>query len=435
MSAGTEAEAGTRGNSGVQFAKNAAVLLLASAVLLVGCTSTRGGGHNVKSDQGEHSAVMATGSELQESSVLAAESTSGISMPWIATKNTTRINAASPVEAAVLVSRTLWPAQSEGSRPGAVILADPTDWASAAAATHLIHHPHNGPVLYVTGESIPNVTLQELRRLQPTGVKGSGVQVILTGKLGAGVQQAVEEQGFKTTCINGGDAAELAAAADAYFSKSAGEISEGVIIGSSEEEAFTLPAAYWSAHMPEPLLYVSGDRIPRATAQALQKRGGKASIYIIGPEKAVSAKLEKELSAYGNVTRIAGKDPYENAIAFAKFKDKSTGFGWGINEPGRNLALSNVATPQLALAGAPFAHLGKHAPLIWTSKNAMPGSVMDYVMSLQTKYEQSPADGPFNHAWLLGGTAQLTEAAQGELDAMLEIASASGVSGDGHGGH
>ncbi|OXM15492.1 ArsR family transcriptional regulator [Paenibacillus herberti] len=428
MSAGTGAA--TRGNSGVQFAKNAAVLLLLSAVWLGGCTSTRGGGH---SGQGDHSAFMATGSGSGES--IATGISSGISMPWIATKNTTRINTASPVEAAVLVSRTLWPAQSKASRPGAVILADPTDWASAAAAAHLIHHPHNGPVLYVTGESIPSATLQELQRLQPTGVKGSGVQVILTGKLEAGVEQAAEELGFKTTRVEGGNAAELAAAADAYFIQSAGEISEGVIIGSSDEEAFTMPAAYWSAHMPEPLLYVSGDRIPIATVQALQKRGGKASIYIIGPEKAVSAKLEEELSAYGNVTRISGKDAYENAIAFAKFKDNSTGFGWGVNEPGRNLTLSNVETPQLALAGAPFAHLGKHAPLIWTSKNAMPGSVMEYVMSLQTKYEQSPADGPFNHAWLLGGTAQLTEAAQGELDAMLEISSASSASDGGHGGH
>lgn len=39
--------------------------------------------------------------------------------------------------------------------------------------------------------------------------------------------------------------------------------------------------------------------------------------------------MEKELSKYGKVTRISGETPVENSIAFAKFKDEKTKFGWG----------------------------------------------------------------------------------------------------------
>ncbi|MCM3746495.1 cell wall-binding repeat-containing protein [Paenibacillus pasadenensis] len=405
-------------------------LLIAAAVLLAGCSSSGGNTHK---GHGSSSAPD-TDKQAVTASVPAEYSASGAAeaAPWVATKNTTRINASNPVQAAVLVSRTLWPAQLETGRPGAVILTDPTDWAGAAAAAHLIHHPHNGPVLYTDAGKMPDVTLQELLRLNPTGISGSGVQVILVGKIDKDLEKAVQQRGFKTARVEGRSAAELAAAADAYYISSAGETPPGVIVGSSDEQSFTIPAAYWSAHMPEPLLYISGNSIPDATAQALQKRGGKASIYIIGPEKAVSAQIEKQLQAYGKVTRIAGGDPFENAIAFAEFKDESTGFGWGINAPGRNLTFANADEPALALAGAPFAHLGKHAPLIWTDKEAMPDAVMNYVMSLQPRYDQSPADGPFNHAWLIGGDTRLTGAAQAELDAMLEIASPAGGGHEGH---
>ncbi|MNR67310.1 hypothetical protein D3C85_1912390 [compost metagenome] len=59
----------------------------------------------------------------------------------------------------------------------------------------------------------------------------------------------------------------------------------------------------------------------------------------------------------------------------------------------------------------------------------MPESVMNYVMSLQPKYDQSPTEGPYNHAWLIGSEKSITLKGQGEIDNMLEIVS---KSGEGH---
>ncbi|MNV96979.1 hypothetical protein D3C71_1920460 [compost metagenome] len=85
------------------------------------------------------------------------------------------------------------------------------------------------------------------------------------------------------------------------------------------------------------------------------------------------------------------------------------------------------------IAAAPFSHLGKHAPLIFTEKDGLPDSVMEYMMTLQPKFQDSPAEGPYNHAWLTGDINTIKESAQSEIDDMLEISPA--AVGNPHSGH
>lgn len=360
---------------------------------------------------------------------------SAMDQPWIATKNTTRVNTGDPVEAAVLVSKMLWPATSEGSRPGGVVLAAINDWQDSLASLDLVHHPNNGPLLYVDEKGIPLASLQELKRLQPTGIAPDQTQVIVVGAVAEQVMTQLQDAGYKVKTIAGEDAADIAANIDTFYTASAGDQPESVIIGSSEAPGYTIPAGNWIAHMPEPLLYVTKDQIPQATRDALAKRNAKANMYILGPERVISAQVERELQSYGRVIRIQGQDPISNAIAFAQYKDEETGFGWGILSPGHNLSFLTEKSYELAIAAAPFSHLGKHAPMLWTSKEQMPSEVMSYVMGIQPKYKVSPTEGPYNHAWITGDYKLIAVQAQGEIDEMLEIVSATGAGhGAGHGG-
>ncbi|WP_410768894.1 cell wall-binding repeat-containing protein [Fontibacillus sp. BL9] len=393
-----------------------AVIALTAAFALSACTNS---GNNDESR-----------AENANKPVIKDEAGTQTVTPWIASKNTTRINSDNPIEAAVTVSQSLWMATSADNRPGSVILTSPDPWQNAVVSADLIHHPSNGPILFVDGESIPEVTVNELKRLQPKGVESNdGVQALLVGELDPKIEDQVKALGLKTDQINADNPAALAKAIDAYYTKVAGENPASVIVGSMDAQEYTMPAVNWIAHMPEPLLYVKKDEIPQETVDALQARGGKAHIYILGPESVISANVEKNLQKYGTTVRISGEDPYANAIAFAKYKDESTGFGWGITTPGHNFSFINDETPELAITAAPFSHLGKHAPLLWTKKDAMPESVMAYVMSVQPKYDKSPTEGPYNHAWLTGSEASLSMKAQGEIDSMLEIVS---QSGEGH---
>lgn len=393
-------------------------LLLLTGVAITGCQSSSGNG---------------TGGS-KSNTVKAAAAEEGVGQgqaPWIATKNTTRVNSSDPAEAAVLVSRSLWPATAKSNTPGSVVLVDPGNWGIAAASADLVHHPNNGPILFMTKDGLPRVTADELKRLAPTGAESNrGVQAVLVGPVSEAVKDELKQMKLKFDHIQGDEPAAVAEAIDAYYAEAAGELPKSVVVGSLDNPEYTLPAVNWIAHMPEPLLYVTKDAIPAETEKALKKRNGQAHIYLIGPEAVVSKDVESKLENYGKVTRISGDDVYENAIAFAKFKDPETGFGWGITTPGHNLSFLNMGKTELAIAAAPFSHLGKHAPLIFTDKDKMSGSVMDYVMSIQPKYEDTPAEGPYNHAWLTGNEEDLTYAAQAEIDEMLEIVSAKG---EGHG--
>ncbi|CAH1204785.1 hypothetical protein PAECIP111892_02544 [Paenibacillus auburnensis] len=359
---------------------------------------------------------------------------SAVTEPWIGTKNTTRINTSDPVQAAVLISRTLWTAETDNNRPSSVVLTDVNNWQISAASTDLIHHPSNGPVLFFDKESVPPVTLEELKRLNPLGAEGNeNIQIVIVGPVASSVEEQLNNLDMKIDKIEGDEPAAIAEAIDAYYAKAAGELPQAVIVGSMDSPEYTLPAVNWIAHMPEPLLYVKKDEIPAATVEALNKREGKATIYVLGPESVISAKVEDELTAYGTVTRIAGKNPYANAIAFAQYKDTSNDFGWGITTAGHNFSFLTTDSTMLAIAAAPFSHVGKHAPLIFTEKDGLPDSVMEYLMNVQPKFQKSPAEGPYNHAWVTGGKDTISAAAQSEIDDMLEISPASG--GNPHAGH
>jgi len=353
--------------------------------------------------------------------------------PWIASKNTTRINSDDLVEAAVIVSQTVWMATNDNNRPGGIVLVSPEDWRTALVSANLIHFPNNGPVLFVDKEYIPKLTLQEMKRLKPAGVEANqGVQVILVGNISERVETQVKKLGLKADRIRGDNPASLAQAIDAYYAKVAGELPSSVLIGSMDDLAFTAPAVNWIAHMPEPLLFVTKTGIPKETEEALRARRGNAHIYILGPESVISEAVAKQLQLFGHITRIEGKDPYENAVAFTTFKDSETGFGWGINTPGHNFSFVGGDSIELAIAAAPLAHLGKHAALLVTAKDQFPDSVRTYLNAVQPKYKESPAEGPYNHAWIIGSASALPVSAQAEIDELLEIQQ---LSGEGHGGH
>ncbi|SMF86063.1 hypothetical protein SAMN05661091_3269 [Paenibacillus uliginis N3/975] len=363
-----------------------------------------------------------------------AVSQTEVSTPWVGTKNTTRINTSDPVEAAVVASKTLWTSTNDNNKAGSVVLVDSENWQIAAASADLIHHPSNGPILFVNRDGIPEATLNELKRLNPKGsASNDGVQVIIVGKVAEKVEEQLKELNYKVDKVEGEEPAAVAKAIDAYYAKVAGSTPESVIVGSMDSPEYTLPAVNWIAHMPEPLLYVNKDEVPKETIEALNTRGGKANIYLIGPESSISKKVEEELKAYGKVTRISGEDPYENAVNFAKFKDIETEFGWGIDSPGHNFSFLPADSTMLSIAVAPFSHLGKHAPLLFTDKDGMPESVMKYVMSIQPKFEKSPTEGPYNHAWITGDVNSISDKGQSEIDDMLEIVPSSG--GDAHSGH
>lgn len=345
------------------------------------------------------------------------------------TKNVTRLDVNDVIEAAVTVSKMIWPATEEANKPGSVILAPSDSWQIALASANFIHHPTNGPILFYEKESIPAETLSEIKRLAPIGSE-EGVEVIVMGKPSDRVIDQLKD--YEIKLIEGEDAAEFAGLIDESYAEVTGELPQSVIIVSQEEDdkLFSIIAANWIAHMPEPVLYVTEDGIPEATKKALSLRDKSGNIYILGPESVISNNIEEDLKEFGTVKRIEGETPVAASIAFAKYKDEETGFGWGITEPGHGLGIISTQNAEFGIAGAPFAHLGKHAPLIWIDGGELTDDNHEYFVQLQPTFSDDPTVGPYNHAYVIGSGSDISMKTQGMLDQMLEI---SPEKGGGHG--
>jgi hypothetical protein len=377
-------------------------------------------------------------------------------VPTIATKTTTRLYGADPFQEAVSVTQHIWPAavplnaptenNNDPDRPWGLTLLTPDDPLTAITAVPLIHFPDDAPILYVTKNGIPQVTLNEIKRLGDTGIsRFNNVDAFLVG---AAANSAVEKQlkaiGVKYVEVKGSSVPDLANKVDQLYGSienpdtgvpNMGNGMENVMIGSMDgtDYRYLLPATHWVAHMASGLQWVSKNSVPHATIDALKRRDGMARIYLFGGPNQISSGVAKQLAQYGTVLRVTNDDivafnadpkdnPVDTAIAFAKMWDPMGMVGWKITGPGHGFTLVNVKDWQAAVASAPLSHLGFHAPLLFTNgPTQLPSAVEGYLQSVAPTYLTTPADGPYNMTYVIGSWSQIGWPQQARVDYISEM--------------
>jgi hypothetical protein len=377
-------------------------------------------------------------------------------VPTIGTKTTQRLYGTSPFEAAVSVTQHIWPAvvpenaptenDNDPDRPWGLTLITPDDPLIAITATPLIHFPDDAPVLYVTKDGIPQVTLNEIKRLGDTGIsRFHNVDAFLVGAAAnAGVESKLRAIGLKYVEVTASSVPELADKVDKLYGSienpdtgvaNMGNGMENVMIGSMDgtDYRYLLPATHWVAHMASGLLWVRQNSVPQATIDALKRRGGMARIYLFGGPSQISSAVAKQLAQYGPVMRVTNNDivafnanptenPVDTAIAFAKMWDPMGMVGWKITGPGHGFTLVNITDWQAAVASAPLSHLGFHAPLLFTdSAGTLPTQVEGYYESVAPTYLTTPADGPYNMTYVIGSWQQVSWPQQARVDYISEM--------------
>ena len=381
-----------------------ALLLVAAAV--AGCGRKEGGA--------SLSRAPAVGVKSTE-----AQATQDLGFPATATKNTTRIGGADPSADAAGVARAVFPATSRATRPQAVALIDGRDWHAGIAGAVLASTPVRAAILLSDGKDMPAASQDALEALGPTGAKAAGgAQVIRIG-------DAAAPEGLRSTQLAGADPSALARAVDAFQSAARGRPSQRVLVVGSENPAYAMPAAAWAAKAGDPVLFVDRDRIPPNTRAALRTHD-QPKIYVLGPPSSVSAKVEKQLGAFGRVQRIGASDPVLNAVAFARYIDPS--FGWGVVDPGHGIVFARSDRPLDAAAAAPLSVSGSYGPLVLLSRDRAPDrAVRDYLLDIQPGYTRDPVRGVYNHGWIVGDDKAISVPAQSDLDGLLEIKKVSGT--------
>ena len=337
-----------------------------------------------------------------------------LGFPSTATKNTIRVGGGDAAADAAGVASAVFPGTNAATRPTAVVLVDKDDWQAGVTAAVLASRPIGAPLLLSDGGELPPVSQDTLDRLKP---KGSDLsrdrQVIRIGS------KPARPAGYKAGVIEGKDPYERAAAIDRFFSAAKGKPSANVVVASGEEAAYAMPAAAWAARSGDSVLLTARDRLPPATRKALREHS-RPNIYVLGPSSVISSKVVRQLRQVGQVRRIQGKTPVQNAIEFASYRKGR--FGWGVVVPGYNFTIASVSRPLDAAASAALATSGVFAPLLLTDQaKELPRPLEAYLQSVQPGFEDDPGQAVYNRVWILGDDDEFSVGAQARVDQIAQL--------------
>jgi len=366
------------------------------------------------------------------------------------TEYSTRLPGDDPAQKAVCVTRHVYTAtqplsmtneiNTAADRPWAVTLVTPDDPIAAISAVEIVHFPNDAPILFVDKTGIPAVTLDEIKRLSPQGVQRNNM--VQAYVVGAAANPAVEAQltsmGLKFQAITASNDFDLANQIDIAYGKVqnpptgvpqmetsatfGGNGIQDVFIGSTNAFQFMLPITHWISHMPGAALWVdpTSTTLPQGTIDALKRRNGKATIYVMGSAQQVPDAIFLQLQQYGVVTRLTNDDNVgfnvpppitaeSTAVAFAQMWDPMGMTGWNAVGAGHGFTIVNSNDWQGAVGSAILSHLGFHAPLLMTdSASAVPADVTTYLNKVAPTFLVSPGDGPYNMLYIIGSYSDVS---------------------------
>ena len=334
-------------------------------------------------------------------------------------RNVARVPGIHPADVAGAAIMAAFP-QERGVRPGGLVLVRRDSWRELVLAAQFAADPVDAAVLPIERGYLPAAAVDLAYRLKPTGFrKAKGLEALILGEVGDDVLLDLQDAKLKLSQLKGMPAPQLSAELVPYRSGFAGRHTSSVLIVSARDEdrGYALPAAAWSAFSGDTIAFVDGDRIPQATRDLLVQREKlrleKPTMYVIGPPSVVSDAVYEELRAYGKVRRVAGRDAPETAVALARYRDRSTGFGWGMLEAPASLGLVNPRDWANGVGAFAFAARGPSAPLLLTDADGgLPRSVRSYLKELRGREP--------NQLFAFGSDRSLPTPLLSELDALLE---------------
>jgi hypothetical protein len=383
-----------------------ALFLLATTLLIAGCGKT-----------GPEAAPG--GGPLRKLAPVAAEGAVSVT-----TRNTSRVGGAEPAVDAAAVARVVYQGLTAGSRPQAVVLVNERDWPAALLASSLAGAPLNTPILYAEGDTLPQVTLEALEAMHPTGAASLGgaqvIRVATKAKLPA--RYALDN-------VPASDPASMASEIERRLVRAIGSSPrQAIVLASGGSRSLQMPAAGLAAESGTPILMTAGPKLATATAATLRSMH-HPSIYVMGAA-GISRGALGALARLGRVTQIpesgAGEQPTAASAAIAAARYTDGVFGWGVKEPGHGLVFANSSRPLDAPAAALLSATGDYGPLLLLeAPGQIPPELAAYLGDIQPAYaaapEFQPVRGVYNHGWLIGDERAISLGIQAELDSLLEI--------------
>ena len=211
-----------------------------------------------------------------------------------------------------------FPSQGGLKGPPAVSMVDSADWASGVAASVLMADPIGAPVLVTETDEVPELTSTAVVALGPQGSSETDdAQAFAIGDVAT-------PDGLRLTDVDGADPAEIAAAIEELRAELTGDKPVNIVLASSDEAAYTMPAAAWAARSGDPVLFVQRDSVPQVTLDLL-KEYEDVPVYLLGPESVVSEQAFDEIKEVApQVVRVGAEDPCRTRSSSRAFRTASS---------------------------------------------------------------------------------------------------------------
>jgi len=269
-------------------------------------------------------------------------------------------------------------------------------------------------VLIGGADGLATETADALAKLNPQGGGPGDAAIYRVGDVTA-------PSGYRSEHLGGGSAAEIANAIDELRARLAGAEPQHILVASSEEPAYAMPAASWAARSGDPVLFSGREEVPEATLAALERHRG-TPIYVLGPPSVISEEAVRQLERVSpGVQRVGADGPVANSIEFARFSDGS--FGWNLTLPGHGMVVANAERPLDAAAAASLSASGKWGPLLVVeAAGTLPPELRSFMLDIKPGYETDPTAAVYNHVWILGDSSAVGGAVQAEIDELAELA-------------
>lgn len=252
-----------------------------------------------------------------------------------------------------------------------------------------------GPLLLVQRTSLPDATVTALQRLHPQ-------QIVVLGDTSA-VSASVASQLASYTSgsvrrIAGADRYQTAAAVSAAFF-SPGVSTAFIATGTNFPDA--LAGVSYAAKLGVPVLLTQPTALPAATRNELA-RLKPDRIIVLGGTASVSSSVASALSGYttGGVTRLAGADRYETAVAISQA-------AFGTDVPGSVFLATGSKFPDGLAAAAAAGR--RQSPLLLVTKDSLPASVASELQRLNA-----------SHTLLLGMQDVISDAVVAQVRALWD---------------
>jgi len=383
-------------------------LFVLAAVFIVAAIVGGGGGEQTSESPAPVSEAPST-----PAGAPATQTPEDLGYPLFATANTTRVGGSDPASNAAAVAVAAYPSTQPSQQPPAVTVVDGDDWRTAIAASVLMAPPVKAPLLISAADGMPDASSEAISALDPQGSRATGGTQVFA--LGA----AATPGDLETKRVSAGGVAGAAALA-ALRQKLSGSPPQHIVIASTADPAFAMPAAAWAARSGDPVLFTGPDQLARPTASVLEAHP-HTPVYVLGPSSAVSSDVVREIGKLASpVRRVSGEDPVANAIEFARFFDGS--FGWNVNDPGHGFVVARSEDPLDAAAAAALSASGAWGPLLLTdSGDTLPAALRGYLLDVKPGYTTDPTRAFYNHVWVIGDQEAIDVNEQAEIDELAAL--------------